>query len=70
MIFRIFIQRTRNFTLFSYFFRVFPTGGRFTPLHLSIAELLNIIEAIYRLQSNRYLITFKDADHCGRHLKC
>ena len=42
----------------------------FTPLHLSIAELLNIIKEIYQLQSNSYLITFKDTDPCGRHLKC
>jgi hypothetical protein len=28
------------------------------------------ISNLHRLQSNRYLITFKDADHCGRYLKC
>jgi hypothetical protein len=28
------------------------------------------MKEIYRLQSNSYLITFKDADRKGRHLKC
>jgi hypothetical protein len=31
---------------------------------------LNITKAIYRLQSNSYLITFKDADPEGRRLEC
>jgi len=34
----------------------------FTPFHLSIADL--------SVKSNSYLITFKDADPEGRHLKC
>ena len=33
-------------------------------------HLLTFQSPIYRLQSNSYLITFKDADPCGWHLKC
>jgi hypothetical protein len=33
-------------------------------------NLLTFQSPIYRLQSNSYLITFKDADPLGRDLKC
>ena len=42
-----------------------PKGQRGVILHL-----LTFQSPIYRLQSNSYLITFKDADRKGRRLKC
>ena len=51
----------------------------YTPFHLSNADLYIIIlpsaELLYikgdlSVKSNSCLITLKDADHKGRHLKC